>query len=206
VPFKCSPKATGLTFVAASVLQIQSKNKVSSTKGMKTTVDTSELLKHREKEVVPKHMKLIKEALDNKDWNALSEVIMKESNSLHSVCLDTYPPIFYMNDTTKSIISLVHDLNGFNYEPLAAYTVDAGANCFLITREKNLNFLLGTLQSISGLSDDKIKFSFAKDVEPEHNQIEGTHITNLEQEYKDKIKLHQIIVTRVGKGVTIVDS
>jgi diphosphomevalonate decarboxylase len=182
-----------------------SQKKVSSTKGMKTSVETSEFLKHREKVIVPKHLSMIKDALKDKDWNALSEIIMKESNSLHSVCLDTYPPIFYQNDTTKALISMVHDLNNNHYEPIAAYTVDAGANVFLITPEKNLKFLLNTVKDLAGLSDDKIKFSFEKDVESEHNQVDGDAMTKIENEYKSKINLHQIIVTRVGKGVTIID-
>ena len=36
---------------------------------------------------------------------------MKESNQLHALCLDTKPPLFYMNDQTKAIISQVEDIN-----------------------------------------------------------------------------------------------
>ena len=35
----------------------------------------------------------------------------QDSNQFHAVCLDTYPPIFYLNDTSKKIIDICHKLN-----------------------------------------------------------------------------------------------
>jgi len=35
----------------------------------------------------------------------------QDSNQFHATCLDTYPPIFYMNDVSKRIIGLVHAAN-----------------------------------------------------------------------------------------------
>lgn len=52
------------------------------------------------------------------------------------MCLDTYPPIFYMNDTSKAIIRLVHALNALNGSICAAYTFDAGPNAVIYTLEK----------------------------------------------------------------------
>ena len=37
---------------------------------------------------------------------------MQDSNQFHAVCLDTYPPLFYMNSTSHAIIQLVHQYNG----------------------------------------------------------------------------------------------
>ena len=36
---------------------------------------------------------------------------LQDSNQFHATCLDTYPPIFYMNDTSKKIANLVHAYN-----------------------------------------------------------------------------------------------
>lgn len=47
------------------------KKKVSSTSGMKTSVDTSKFLEYRAKEIVPLHLEKIKKAIDDKDWNSL---------------------------------------------------------------------------------------------------------------------------------------
>jgi len=36
---------------------------------------------------------------------------MRDSNQFHAICLDTYPPLFYMNSTSQAIIQLVHRYN-----------------------------------------------------------------------------------------------
>lgn len=36
---------------------------------------------------------------------------MKESNQFHAVCLDTFPPNVYMNDTSHAIVNLIHAYN-----------------------------------------------------------------------------------------------
>lgn len=161
------------------------QKKISSTQGMKNTTDTSELLKYRESVVVPKHMDMITTALNNKDWNTLCEVIMKESNSLHAVCLDTYPPNMYMNDTTKSIIELIHDLNKIHFEPVAAYTVDAGANCFLITKRGYLGYLLDSIKEVANLTDEKVRMNndvFIPETEAEHFQVDNDALFKLYKE------------------------
>ncbi|CAI2370864.1 unnamed protein product [Moneuplotes crassus] len=176
------------------------KKKIASTKGMKDSVDTSEFLAYRATNIVPKRLENITKAIEDKDWNTFTEIIIKESNSLHASCLDTYPPIFYMNETTKNLASLTHDINQNFYEPVAAYTVDAGANCFLITKKKHLNYLIDLVSDVAGLDDSKIKFNFKDEIETEHNQIDGDLISKTLDPYRGKIELQQLIVTRVGKG------
>lgn len=39
---------------------------------------------------------------------------MADSNQFHATCLDTLPPIFYLNDTSRQIIRLVHAFNNFH--------------------------------------------------------------------------------------------
>ena len=170
---------------------------------MKISTDTSKLLDYRAREIVPDHLEKMKQAVTDKDWKSLCELTMKESNSLHACCLDTYPPIFYMNETTKSIISLVHDINKSYAEPVAAYTVDAGANCFLITKKSHLLYLLGLLQEVSGLDESNIRFAFKDSVESEKIHVDEFKIDKLLNPYKGKVNLHQIIVTRIGKGAHI---
>ena len=79
-----------------------------STVGMQRTVQTSNLLKRRIQIDVPervdrlefanilfiylKHFKLI-DAYSNRDFPVLGEIIMRDSNQFHAVCMDTYPPL-----------------------------------------------------------------------------------------------------------------
>lgn len=48
-----------------------------------------------------------------RDFPAFGELTMKDSNQFHATCLDTYPPIFYLNNVSHRIISLVHRYNQF---------------------------------------------------------------------------------------------
>jgi diphosphomevalonate decarboxylase len=97
---------------------------------------SSTLLQHRIKEVVPERMTAIEMAWQDKDFEAFGELTMKDSNQFHSVCMDTYPPIFYMNDISRMVVRIVHAYNAWAGEIRAAYTFDAGPNAVLYTLEK----------------------------------------------------------------------
>ncbi|KNC85488.1 diphosphomevalonate decarboxylase [Sphaeroforma arctica JP610] len=111
------------------------KKGTSSTSGMGTSVRTSELLQHRITEVVPKRMAAIKEAIEARDFAQFGEITMRDSNQFHAVCLDTYPPIFYMNDTSKAVVQMVTQYNTMKGEVKAAYTFDAGPNAVIYAME-----------------------------------------------------------------------
>jgi len=112
------------------------KKDTSSTDGMGTSVATSELLHHRATTVVPARMVAIEQAYLDKDFEAFGKLTMKDSNQFHATCLDTYPPIFYMNDVSRRIIRLVHLYNDWAGELRVAYTFDAGPNAVLYTTEQ----------------------------------------------------------------------
>lgn len=112
------------------------QKETSSTSGMRETVETSPLILHRAKEVVPKRIIEMEEAIKNRNFEAFSRLACADSNQFHAVCLDTLPPIFYMNDTSHRIISCVEKWNRFEGTPQVAYTFDAGPNAVLISRNR----------------------------------------------------------------------
>ncbi len=63
-------------------------------------------------------MREIEKAILKKDFETFAVLTMKDSNQFHAVCLDTFPPIFYLNDTSKRIISLVNAINGVAGKPV----------------------------------------------------------------------------------------
>lgn len=126
------------------------KKGTSSTSGMQKTVETSPLLQHRIRHVVPERMRAMTEAIAARDFGAFARVTMADSNNFHACCLDTAPPIFYMNDTSRAIVQVVEELNRARAEagedPMAAYTFDAGPNAVLYMREKDVPTVLRAVQ------------------------------------------------------------
>lgn len=112
------------------------KKDTSSTAGMSTSVATSTLLQHRISHVVPERMIAIEKAFLDKDFTTFGELTMKDSNQFHAVCMDTYPPIRYMNDVSHMIVRIVHAYNAWAGNIRAAYTFDAGPNAVLYTLEE----------------------------------------------------------------------
>lgn len=112
------------------------QKETSSTSGMRESVETSLLLKHRAQEIVPKRILQMEEAIKNKDFPSFASLACTDSNQFHAVCLDTSPPIFYMNDTSHKIISTVEKWNRAEGTPQVAYTFDAGPNAVLIARDR----------------------------------------------------------------------
>lgn len=90
-----------------------STKKYSSTSGMRKSVETSELLKYRVKEIVPKRIDAIIQAIKEKDFDTFARITIQDSNMFHAICLDTFPPCAYMNDTSHLIANVVHVYNNF---------------------------------------------------------------------------------------------
>ncbi|KAH7699864.1 diphosphomevalonate decarboxylase [Aphelenchoides avenae] len=121
------------------------EKKVGSSDGMQRTATTSTLMKTRLEEVVPCRVQRLREAIRNKDFVSLAEVTMMESNQLHAVCLDAYPPLHYLNDSSFRLIDFVHDFND-HFGIRLAYTFDAGPNSCLFLEQHSLSLLLQALQ------------------------------------------------------------
>jgi len=123
------------------------KKAVSSSSGMQTSVRTSALIDHRAKVVVPKRMADIEKAIMEKDFETFGRITIQDSNQFHAICLDTYPPIFYMNDTSKSIVGVLSKYNTHAGKVKAAYTFDAGPNCVVYCLKDDVSEILSLVHT-----------------------------------------------------------
>ena len=135
------------------------KKTVSSTNGMQTTVRTSTLFRERIEHVVPKRIKQMEAAILERDFQAFAKLTMADSNQFHAVCLDSDPPIMYLNDTSRLIILSVNKLNTSSNKLVAAYTFDAGPNAVIFYLEQDKILVLDSLSKgvgsgIPGLDAD----------------------------------------------------
>ncbi|ALC41666.1 CG8239 [Drosophila busckii] len=176
------------------------RKKTGSTKGMQLAVETSTLIQQRAKQVVPQRIKELTQAIHQRDFKAFAEITMRESNQLHAIALDTYPPCVYMNDVSHAISNFVHDFNEAAGELLAAYTFDAGPNACLYVLAEHVPRLLAAVQ-----------LAFPNDCEQSVEYLKGIPVPQLAQHLNGvgdaalahvnpKNLLKYIIHTKVGKG------
>ena len=121
------------------------QKETSSTTGMQRSKATSLLLAYRAQHIVDGRLKSIKEAVQTHDFATFGQIMMQDSNQFHACCLDTYPPIFYLNDVSKQVIAFVHAYNEFYGEIKLAYTFDAGANAVLFMLNENVKEVMSCL-------------------------------------------------------------
>lgn len=181
------PDMRALILVASAA-----KKGVSSTSGMQQTVATSGLFAQRVETVVPKNMELMEKAITDKDFASFAEVTMRESNSFHACCADTYPPIFYMNDVSRAAVRAVEKINEVAGRTVAAYTFDAGPNCVVYYLEKDEAAVVGTfnalLQEVGGWKESAAGLK--------------SSAVALEEPVVDALKtgVSRVIMTGVGEG------
>ena len=135
----------------ALILVVSAEKKgVSSTAGMQQTAKTSSLFRWRMKEVVPREMRDIEKAIQEKDFQTFGRITMRESNSFHATCLDTEPPIFYMNDVSRAAIKAVEGINEACGKIVCAYTFDAGPNAVIYYLEEKEFTVAGFFKGVLG--------------------------------------------------------
>jgi diphosphomevalonate decarboxylase len=111
---------------------------ISSTVGMSTTVETSTLYPHRINDVLPERIQKFKKAINDGDFNNIAQITMQDAMQFHAVCMDTWPPIIYLNDFSTWIIKLIHFYNNesSNDAYKLAYTFDAGPHPVILCSDQ----------------------------------------------------------------------
>ncbi|KAG4301961.1 hypothetical protein PCANB_002017 [Pneumocystis canis] len=172
-----------LIFIISSV-----KKKISSTEGMKATTMTSNLFQYRIQHVDSNIQKMQK-AIKDKDFATFAELTMKDSNQFHATCLDTFPPIFYLNDVSTAVIQLIHEINRLAGRIIAAYTFDAGPNAVIYFLKVDEDLLFGTLHECLHMVDGWL-YQY-KDIK-----------LNISNDYFSTIygKINKVIITEMGNG------
>ncbi|KIJ60024.1 hypothetical protein HYDPIDRAFT_99556 [Hydnomerulius pinastri MD-312] len=179
------------------------KKGTSSTSGMQRTVETSALLQHRIKHVVPERMRAISAAIKEKNFDAFARITMQDSNQFHAVALDTDPPIFYMNDVSRAIIALVTEYNRVSVEAggklKAAYTYDAGPNAVIYTPQENVKEIVDmVVKYFPQAQPFKDPFGLFKGAGVQGGVVEGFNTAVAKQFEVGAVKT--LIHTRVGDG------
>lgn len=170
------------------------KKDVSSTAGMQETVKTSELFKRRV-EVVPAMMKEMETAIQERDFETFARVTMKESNSFHATCLDTEPPIDYLNGVSWTAIKAVNAINKLAGRRVAAYTFDAGPNAVIYYLEKDSRLLA---QRLGVCLEGKEGWTGGNEKGNDGAFGLGADYAHLEESLRNGVS--RVIMTSVGEG------
>ncbi|KAF2742576.1 Diphosphomevalonate decarboxylase [Sporormia fimetaria CBS 119925] len=148
--FEVAPASHWPTMRAVILVVSAAKKGVSSTTGMQTTVATSSLFPVRANDTVPRRMAEMQTAIQERDFESFAKLTMMDSNSFHATCLDTWPPIFYLNDVSRAAIKAVEAINHAAGKIVAAYTFDAGPNAVVYFEEENEGIVAGALRKLVG--------------------------------------------------------
>ncbi|KAG5364843.1 Diphosphomevalonate decarboxylase [Yarrowia sp. E02] len=174
---------------AAILVVSADKKDTSSTTGMQVTVHTSPLFKERITTVVPERFVQMKKSILDRDFPTFAELTMRDSNQFHATCLDSYPPIFYLNDVSRASIRVVESINKAAGATIAAYTFDAGPNCVIYYEDKNEELVLGALKAILGNVEGWEK----------HQSIDAKEI-EVDERWESELAngIQRVILTKVG--------
>ncbi|KAJ3328578.1 diphosphomevalonate decarboxylase, partial [Kappamyces sp. JEL0680] len=171
---------------------------------------------HRINEVVPERMQQMELAIANQDFDTFAEITMADSNQFHAVCLDTYPPIFYLNDISRGVIRLVTVYNQLFLDKPAgaggakgykvAYTFDAGPNAVLYMPKENVPEVLGLINHFfpASLSSEAANKEYYGRASRFLDQIPHKELQEITQQIKlapwPANSLRRLISTTVGDG------
>ena len=123
--------------------------KVSTTEGQKG-IKTSPFWRDRVRGIPEKIVKT-KDALKQKDFRKLGELIEEDCFNMHHIMQTQTPPLVYWNDTTKTIMG---EVAGWRKAGVPVYfTIDAGPNVHLICEGKDEQRVVSAVQSVKSVQE-----------------------------------------------------
>ncbi|XP_054524544.1 diphosphomevalonate decarboxylase isoform X1 [Pan troglodytes] len=185
------------------ILVVSAEKKLTgSTVGMRASVETSPLLRFRAESVVPARMAEMARCIRERDFPSFAQLTMKDSNQFHATCLDTFPPISYLNAISWRIIHLVHRFNAHHGDTKVAYTFDAGPNAVIFTLDDTVAEFVAAVRH--GFPPGSNGDTFLKGLQVRPAPLSAELQAALAMEPTPG-GVKYIIVTQVGPGPQILD-
>lgn len=126
-----------------------SHKKTGSTEGH-ALAGTSPLQKARVEDA-PRRLDICRNAILQRDFDALAEIIELDSDMMHAVMMTSNPPLMYWQAGT---VEIFHAVRAWRASGLpAAYTVDAGANVHVICLSGQAAAVEKRLRELPGVRD-----------------------------------------------------
>lgn len=183
----------------------------SSTDGMKISKETSEFLAYRVKSQVEPRIIQMKGAIEKKDLSTVCELTMRDSNSFHAVCRDSFPPLLYMNETSDFIVkcaNVINNLYSESPEIVCGYTFDAGPNAFVVSTEKYIEFVSQFIEMVlleNELKETGVVESIKKLAENHERKVDLCLVAKLASEKTTKnYRIEKSICFMPGSGAELV--
>jgi len=182
-----------------------SKKKVPSTQGMIRTFDTVPAIEITAREQTIAHqLEQITKAIQDRDFSTFVETTMRNSNSLHALCLNAYPPIHYLSAASHRVMELVHHLNAQSkVGEIAGYTFDAGPNAVLFVRKDHVPLLLGALRHVFPPSSDS-EPAWVEALTSDSGE-EGVPVHGFDFGEVFGPAIQRVMVTKVGEGARVIE-
>ncbi len=129
------PMATAWPELRLAVVTVSSASKpIGSTEGMKKTVETSTLYRSWPDKAA-RDMELIRQAIQQKDFEQLGATAESNALAMHATMIDTQPPVLYWLPET---VATFHHIWRLRRDGVPLYfTIDAGPNVKILFLQKD---------------------------------------------------------------------
>ncbi|KAI9671741.1 MAG: diphosphomevalonate decarboxylase [Alyxoria varia] len=194
-----APSSHWPTLRALILVASDAKKDVSSTAGMQATVATSALFATRASDIVPHRMAQMQAAIKERDFSTFGLLAMRDSNNFHATCADTWPPVFYMNDTSRAAVRMVEVVNEAAGEMVCAYTFDAGPNAVVFFEKDNEEWVHSCFKAVVGHVEG---WNAKESASPAGQAMSMSAPVKVDEKIKDMLQsgVSRVIITGVGDG------
>lgn len=98
-----------------------------------------------------RRMDLCRNAILNRDFDALSTITELDSNMMHAVMMTSNPPLFYWHPQSLALMKTIKDWQ--NEGLPVTYTLDAGPNVHVICIQEVMGEIIRKIHQIPGIID-----------------------------------------------------
>jgi len=139
--------------LADCIAVISTEHKLTGSTEGHTLAGTSPLQSARVGDA-PRRLDICRQAILNRDFTALAEIVEEDSNLMHAVMMTSHPPLFYWQPATLEVMQTVRAARAKGLP--VCYTIDAGSNVHMICPEAEVEETAKLVGNIPGVKEVRL--------------------------------------------------